>query len=606
MLRKLGVGVSGVTLLTWLALLLTVGGIEADEGGAGVRIAVGVEISCVLGPTVDCAGQEEYRLPVDPAQLGRATEVTFGLRHGCALAGGGMPVCWGDDSEGQLGLDPGTIARQRLRRPYRPAPGPPPGAVALSALAAGWLHTCGLTGDGGVVCWGDHDRGQLGRDAAGPAAAAVEGLEGTAVALAAGGLHTCVVLRGGAVHCWGNGSHGQLGSGLDGDSPRPLAVRGLGAPAVAVAVGAYHSCALLEGGTVSCWGDNRFGQLGDGSRTGRPEPAPVVGLAAPVRELAAGTSFTCALLADGRVQCWGSDELGELGSGDFSDAPLSHQEPPSPPAPAAVEGLPGPVQRIRAAGDHACAVLADGSVRCWGGNYSGQLGDGTALDRPTATPWTGRSAVLPRPPRPPLEHPIDGLDVSYHSGRVDWTAARAAGHTFGLTLATAGVDFRDPLLSAHWEGMRQAGLVRGAYHYFVAGDDPADQARHFLSHVALEPGDLVPVVDIESLGDDPNGDLPERLRVFVEEIEGTLGVRPIIYTGPSFWNAHGSADFGDYPLWIAEYGVDAPTIPSGWLSWHIWQWRGDAALPGVASIVDLNRVHPEADLSGLLVPAGGR
>jgi GH25 family lysozyme M1 (1,4-beta-N-acetylmuramidase) len=568
-------------------------------------VAVGVEITCVTAATTACAGQEEYRLPGDVGVLDRASEVSFGLRHGCALQTGGAPVCWGDAAEGQLGVAAETVAGRRQRRPYRGAAEPPPGAPALASLAAGWLHTCGLAADGEVVCWGDHDRGQLGRAAPGPAAAAVEGLGKEAVALAAGGLHTCAVVAGGSVSCWGNGSHGQLGREIDGDSPAPLAVQGLSGAALSLAAGAYHACALLEGGAVSCWGDNRFGQLGDGTRTGRPEPRPVAGLAAPVRELAAGTAFTCALLIDGRVQCWGSNELGELGSGDFSDAPLSRDSPPAPPSPSLVQGLPEGAVSLRAAGDHACAVLAGGSVSCWGGNYSGQLGDGSTLDRPMATAWRGHSARLAPPPRPPLEHPIDGLDVSYHSGRVDWAAAKAAGHSFGLTLATAGVDFRDPLLSAHWEGMRQAGLVRGAYHFFVAADDPVDQARHFLSHVALEPGDLVPVIDIESLGHSPGADLPQRLRAFIAEIEAALGVRPIIYTGPSFWNDHGNADFGDYPLWIAEYGVEAPKVPTGWQSWHLWQWRGNAVLPDVASVVDLNRVHPDADLTRLLVPAAG-
>ena len=575
------------------------------QPGSRPTLALGEEITCVLSGTPACAGREEYRLPDEPSFPTESSVVAFGLRHGCALAADGTAGCWGDASEGQLGIPAGSVTERRLRRAYRGASGPPPGAPALHALDAGWLHTCGLTAGGEIVCWGDDDRGQLGRASAGPAARTVEGLDGGAVALAAGGLHTCAVLTDGSVSCWGNGSHGQLGREIDGDSPAPLAVPGLSGPAVSLAAGAYHSCALLEGGAVSCWGDNRFGQLGDGTRTGRPQPRPVAALAAPVRELAAGTAFTCALLADGRVQCWGSNALGELGSGDFSDAPLSRDSPPAPPSPSLVQGLPEGAVSLRAAGDHACAVLARGSVSCWGGNSSGQLGDGTTVDRPVATAWQGLSARLAPPPRPPLQHPIDGLDVSYHSGRVDWTAAKAAGHSFGLTLATAGVDFRDPLLSAHWEGMRQAGLVRGAYHFFVAADDPVDQARHFLSHVALEPGDLVPVIDIESLGHSPGTDLPQRLRAFIAEIEVALGVRPIIYTGPSFWNDHGNADFGDYPLWIAEYGVEAPKVPTGWRTWHLWQWQGNAALPEISAVVDLNRVHPDADLGRLLVPPDG-
>ena len=110
-----------------------------------------------------------------------------------------------------------------------------------------------------------------------------------------------------------------------------------------------------------------------------------------------------------------------------------------------------------------------------------------------------------------------------------------------------------------WERMRQAGLVRGAYHYYVVGDDPLQQAHHFLSHVVLEPGDLLPVVDIEAAGDDAPADLAGQLMTFVGEIEAAIGVKPIIYTSPRFWRDHiRGSEFGAYPLWIAEYDVDQP------------------------------------------------
>lgn len=312
-----------------------------------------------------------------------------------------------------------------------------------------------------------------------------------------------------------------------------------------------------------------------------------------------GFSFSCALLADGRVQCWGSDELGELGTGGDGAPPASVS---APPAPRVVDGIGGPAIALEADGNHACAQRGDGTVHCWGSNAWGQLGDGSVATGRRPVRWLGKSAPRPRPPLAASSvAPLRGLDVSYHSGHVDWAAAVARGDRFGLTLATAGVDFCDPFFFDHWEGMRQAGLVRGAYHFFVADDDAEEQAHHFLAQVPFEPGDLLPVVDIESRKR-PVPDLPARLRRFLDVVERSIGARPIIYTGPTFWRANMTAEFGDYPLWIAEYDVDAPQVPEGWKQWHLWQWRGNAELPEIAPVVDLNRVHPDVELGRLLIP----
>jgi lysozyme len=412
------------------------------------------------------------------------------------------------------------------------------------------------------------------------------------------------LLEGGRVACWGDGSEGQLGDGTARDAARPVLVQGLFGPATALVAGAYHTCALLADGSVACWGENRFGQVGDGTRAQRPAAVAVAGLPAKARALAAGASFNCALLDDGSVACWGSNEMGELGVGTFAAPPVSGETPPPPPPPRRVEKLPGKATAIAAAGNHACSLLESGAVWCWGANEYGQLGDGTLEERDLPVEWQGRGAPLPRPELADAgAGPLDGLDVSYHSGRVDWRAAAAHGSRFALALATAGDDFRDPFFQCHWERMRQAGLLRGAYHFFVVADDPRAQARTFLSHVVFEPGDLAPVVDIEKVGPHPPKDLPERLAVFVDEVEASLGVKPIIYTGPAFWNAHfRGGGFGDYPLWLAQYGVEKPAVPAGWDRWILWQWRGNADLPDVAPVVDLDRLGAGVDLDKLLIP----
>lgn len=198
-----------------------------------------------------------------------------------------------------------------------------------------------------------------------------------------------------------------------------------------------------------------------------------------------------------------------------------------------------------------------------------------------------------------------GIDVSWHSGAVDWKAVRAAGHTFAYLKATEGVDLADPAFPGHWRSARQAGLLRGAYHFYVTEDDPDAQARFFISKVVLGPGDLVPVVDVETIGHGTPPGLAARLRRFCDLLEAHYGVRPVIYTSPTFWNRHLDGSFGHHPLWVAEYGVDSPAVPEGWERWHLWQWRENASVPGVEKGADVSRVNADVgELDDLLVPDG--
>jgi len=240
------------------------------------------------------------------------------------------------------------------------------------------------------------------------------------------------------------------------------------------------------------------------------------------------------------------------------------------------------------------AALATVCALAWvacGGTETGPPAS-PAAPPPTATP--------PPPSVAGLHH---GIDVSSHSGAVDWGAVAAAGHTFAFIKASEGVDLPDPHFPVNWRAAKDAGLVRGAYHFYVTEDDPEAQARLFTGTVDLAPGDLAPVVDIELIGHGTGPGLAERLRTFLRLLEEHYGVQPIIYTSPKFWNAHLDDSFGHHPLWIAEYGVDEPTLPAGWDRWHLWQWQGDAAVPGVEKEADLSRVNRTADdLHRLLVP----
>jgi alpha-tubulin suppressor-like RCC1 family protein len=209
---------------------------------------------------------------------------------------------------------------------------------------------------------------------------AVRGLSG-ATALAAGNAHICALLQTGTVQCWGRNESGQLGDGTSGGSrATPVAVRGLSG-VTALAAGSAHTCALLQTGTVQCWGLNDNGQLGDGTTANRATPVAVRGLSG-VTALAAGGAHTCALLQTGTAQCWGSNFSGQLGDGTTTDRLT----------PAVVSGLSG-VTALAAGWDHTCAVLQTGTVQCWGSNFSGQLGDGTTTDRLTPVAVSGLSGV---------------------------------------------------------------------------------------------------------------------------------------------------------------------------------------------------------------------
>lgn len=204
-------------------------------------------------------------------------------------------------------------------------------------------------------------------------------------------------------------------------------------------------------------------------------------------------------------------------------------------------------------------------------------------------------------PAPKFHH---GIDVSGHSGAVDWARLLEDGHTFAFTKATEGMDLKDPAFDANWASMKAAGIIRGAYHFYVSEDDPEKQARFFIATVSLEPGDLAPVVDVETLGHDTSAGLGERVRRFIALVEEHYGVKPIIYTTARFWDDRvGDADLGDYPLWVAEYDVESPRLPGGWSSWHLWQWQQDVVVPGVEKNADVSHFNSaEQDIAALTVP----
>lgn len=225
-------------------------------------------------------------------------------------------------------------------------------------------------------------------------------------------------------------------------------------------------------------------------------------------------------------------------------------------------------------------------------------------DGPRAsTPTAARAAAAPHRPPALGPGPHLGIDVSHHSGEIDWHSLVDGGYAFVVVKASEGVDAPDPRFDDNWRGAAEAGLVRGAYHFYVTEDDPQAQADLFLSTVELRAGDLPPVVDIELIGRGTEEvALPEHLHRFLDILESETGVTPILYTPPNFWDAHFHESYARYPLWVAEYGVDAPQLPEGWTGWVLWQFEGDAQVPGVEKGADRSRSHPRVDLDALRIP----
>ena len=367
-------------------------------------IAAGLYDTCALlaGGTVECWGYNNYgelgdgnttdsSTPVPVSGLSGAIAIAAGVHDTCALLAGGTVECWGDNTYGELGN--GTTSFITSSTPAAVS-----GLSGATAITAGEYHVCALLASGTVECWGDNTYGELGNGTTSSVPSstpvAVGGLSGATAITAAGGYHTCALLAGGTVECWGYNADGELGNGTITDSGTPVPVSGLSG-ATAIAAGADHTCALLAGGAVECWGDNSDGELGNGTTTDSSVPVAVSGLSGATAITAAGrvladstVGHTCALLAGGTVECWGDNTYGELGNGTATDS--------SVPVTVIGDVLPGAgaVKVTAGLSAHTCVLLAGGTVECWGDNTYGELGNGTTTDSSTPVPVSGLSGAI--------------------------------------------------------------------------------------------------------------------------------------------------------------------------------------------------------------------
>jgi len=374
-----------------------------------ITISAGHSFSCAstLAGSVECWGAN------DKGELGEGTTtnrsvsvavsgltsgvtaVATGSDDSCALTSAGAVTCWGYNGFGELG--DGTTMQ-------RATPVSVVGATSgIAMIAAGFEHTCALTSTGGVTCWGNNSSGQLGDGTtSGPdtcftigdycdaTPVNVSGLASGITAITAGGAHTCALTSGGEVLCWGDDQLGQLGDGGTANRATPVGVSGLSAGVIEIAAGSNHTCALMSTSVVKCWGDNSYGQLGDGTSTGRLTPVQVTGLTGVTAITAGAGNHTCALTSAGQVSCWGSNVDGELGNGTNS-GPLGCSPGGNfcDPTPVSVTGLASKVTAIAAGSHHTCALTSAGGVACWGNNADGELGNGTTTQSTTPVKVSG-------------------------------------------------------------------------------------------------------------------------------------------------------------------------------------------------------------------------
>ncbi|MEG3601473.1 MAG: putative Ig domain-containing protein, partial [Candidatus Thermoplasmatota archaeon] len=309
-----------------------------------------------------------------------AVSLAFGDRHACALLDDGDVVCWGRNNAGQLGTTGGDKDT--------------PQAINLgtgrtaTSIYAGGNYNCAILDDASVKCWGQNDQGQLGIGTSSntntPTTVASFGTGRTAVALATAFKTVCALLDDGSVKCWGDRADGLLGNGgstTDLDSPPASPINlGTGRTAKAITGGEQHFCAILDDDSVKCWGNGANGKLGTGSTSGQNTPTSTSGSFGSGRyavAIDAGYQHTCVILDNGALTCWGDDSNGQLGNGATTGAKSSLQS-------ATVNlGAGRTAISLSAGGKHTCAQLDNDELMCWGHRGSGQVGDNGGFNNPS-------------------------------------------------------------------------------------------------------------------------------------------------------------------------------------------------------------------------------
>lgn len=327
-------------------------------------------------------GQPQNLGSVDPVRVASDrtwTSVDAGESHTCGITDEHMLYCWGAGWAGQLAqLDFDNRQYPTMVGPF----------ISWQSVDAAYQNTCGVTTEGHLYCWGQNDYGQLGDGTnidRNNITRVGAGVDWTAVAV--GAEHACG-LAAGAAKCWGSNDYGQLG---DGDTTNRLVPALVSGPTwSAVDAGTFHNCAVKDG-DIWCWGNNAGGPLGDGTTTMRTTPVALVepDLSIVWTSVSGGRDHSCAITSESSLYCWGSDFYGQVGDGGFGGSVT--------PKPVTHVGVETGWSVVSTGTQHTCGIK-DGALHCWGRNDNGRLGDGTVtlqtapVQIGTSSGWTDVSA----------------------------------------------------------------------------------------------------------------------------------------------------------------------------------------------------------------------
>jgi alpha-tubulin suppressor-like RCC1 family protein len=349
-----------------------------------VKVSVGYRHTCAIKSdgSLWCWGNNQYGqvgdgtmgtikpFPVQPIGMSRdVDDVSAGLDHTCAVKTDGSLWCWGGNDRGQLG-DGTNVGKVIPKRIF---------TSGIKKVSAGAKYTCAIKNDSSLWCWGENNSGQLGLGIIGGYYTIPQHVTNDVIRVSTGWSsvagHTCAVKSDGSIFCWGNNSYGQLGNGSFGNN--------ISSPSSDIYVDAFynrltdiyhfsvglsHTCAVDNSNQIWCWGNNYYGQLGIGKDSNYyqtyyrfPRQVTLVG---KVKGVSAGYSSTCVIKQDNSLWCWGGNDSGQLGDGTFINRTFPHMK------------ITDNVLQISANQYHTCAIIYDNSLWCWGRNLYGQLGLG--------------------------------------------------------------------------------------------------------------------------------------------------------------------------------------------------------------------------------------
>lgn len=331
--------------------------------------------------------------------------VSAGYNHTCAIRNDNSTVCWGNNELGELGIGNTKTIGDGSGEMGSKLVAVSLGASYAKALSAGLEFTCALLATGQVKCWGDNTSGQLGVSGTHGSTSGTMGTNlpaidfgsgRTAKAISAGRQHACAILDDNTVKCWGDNTYGQLGTGdtisvvYPVISTNPVVDLGTGRTAKAIAAGAYHTCAILDDGSLKCWGYNVMGQLGTDSTSNLGDGSGEMGDALLPINLGTGRTaqaiaaskrsdrdYTCAVLDNGTLKCWGANDFGQLGLGDFNNRGDSSGEMALLSTVDLGTGMTVTAVAVGAA--HNCVVLTSTNIKCFGHPNNGKLGLGNTV-----------------------------------------------------------------------------------------------------------------------------------------------------------------------------------------------------------------------------------